>query len=235
MTRAMELQPDDGPSSSLSNGPGFKRCSGILPKFAKRFTEGIGKLVGNMSKKDRKIHRKNAEGYRIDGRVGIGHSPDLSCKSSDELSEGLRRELTMKLSSNSFARESKEVMDDSLSWLYHIRAKPLKVVGKAWHIRESELGGGFILTGRRVDRTLGLTSALTSGVTATYSESASVEVWHEGVVVERGEEATTSLVGLSYLKSKASVRKEVDSKEHHSAAEVDLPIAKEGMQMQGNG
>ncbi|RWV92794.1 hypothetical protein GW17_00044799 [Ensete ventricosum] len=36
-------------------------------------------------------------------------------------------------------------------------------------------------------------------------------------------------------KSKALVRKEVDSEEHHSAAKADLPIAKEGMQIQGNG
>ncbi|RWW84608.1 hypothetical protein BHE74_00006776 [Ensete ventricosum] len=36
-------------------------------------------------------------------------------------------------------------------------------------------------------------------------------------------------------KSKASARKEVDSEEHHSAAEVDLQIVKEGMQMHGNG
>ncbi|RZS22771.1 hypothetical protein BHM03_00055596 [Ensete ventricosum] len=35
-------------------------------------------------------------------------------------------------------------------------------------------------------------------------------------------------------KSKASVRKEVDLNEHHSAAEVDLSIVKEGMQIQGN-
>ncbi|RZS02474.1 hypothetical protein BHM03_00032526 [Ensete ventricosum] len=34
---------------------------------------------------------------------------------------------------------------------------------------------------------------------------------------------------------KASVRKEVDSEEHHSVAEEDLPIAKEGIQMQVNG
>ncbi|RWW61637.1 hypothetical protein BHE74_00031307 [Ensete ventricosum] len=34
---------------------------------------------------------------------------------------------------------------------------------------------------------------------------------------------------------KASVRKEVDSEERHSAVEADLPIAKEGMQMQVNG
>ncbi|RRT58869.1 hypothetical protein B296_00019675 [Ensete ventricosum] len=49
MTGAMELQPDDGPRSSLSIGPRFGRCSGISPKFARRFTEGIGKLVGNTS------------------------------------------------------------------------------------------------------------------------------------------------------------------------------------------
>ncbi|RZS20304.1 hypothetical protein BHM03_00052819 [Ensete ventricosum] len=48
------------------------------------------------------------------------------------------------------------------------------------------------------------------------------------VVVERGEEATMSSKGLNYPKSKVSVRKEVDSEERHSAAEVDLPIAKEG-------
>ncbi|RZR89690.1 hypothetical protein BHM03_00017454 [Ensete ventricosum] len=54
-------------------------------------------------------------------------------------------------------------------------------------------------------------------------------------VVKRGKKATMSPEGLSYQKSKVSVRKEVDSEEHHSAAEVDLPIAKKGMQMQGNG
>ncbi|RWV84465.1 hypothetical protein GW17_00053821 [Ensete ventricosum] len=45
----MKLQPDDGPRSSLSIGPGFRRCSEISPEFARRFAEGIGKLVGNMS------------------------------------------------------------------------------------------------------------------------------------------------------------------------------------------
>ncbi|RWW29112.1 hypothetical protein GW17_00006377 [Ensete ventricosum] len=38
--------------------------------------------------------------------------------------------------------------------------------------------------------------------------------------------------GAQLPKSKASVRKEVDSEERHSAAEADLPIAKEGMKMQ---
>ncbi|RRT56692.1 hypothetical protein B296_00029066 [Ensete ventricosum] len=49
MTGAMKLQPDDGPRSSLSIGPGFRRCSGISPEFAMRFAEGIGKLARNMS------------------------------------------------------------------------------------------------------------------------------------------------------------------------------------------
>ncbi|RWW61174.1 hypothetical protein BHE74_00031781 [Ensete ventricosum] len=51
----------------------------------------------------------------------------------------LGRELARKLSLNSLARESTEEMDDGLSRLYHIRARPLRVVGKAWHIRESEV------------------------------------------------------------------------------------------------
>ncbi|RWW47706.1 hypothetical protein BHE74_00046270, partial [Ensete ventricosum] len=47
MTGAMELQLDDGPRSSLSIGLGFGRCSGISPKFARRFVEGIKKLARN--------------------------------------------------------------------------------------------------------------------------------------------------------------------------------------------
>ncbi|RWW11386.1 hypothetical protein BHE74_00033330 [Ensete ventricosum] len=43
----MKLQPDNGPRSSLSNGSEFERCSGILPTFARRFAERIGKLAGN--------------------------------------------------------------------------------------------------------------------------------------------------------------------------------------------
>ncbi|RWV92694.1 hypothetical protein GW17_00044910 [Ensete ventricosum] len=54
MTGAMESQPDDGPRSNLSIKPGFGQCSGISPKFAKRFTEGIGKLARNMSEDYRK-------------------------------------------------------------------------------------------------------------------------------------------------------------------------------------
>ncbi|RZR97926.1 hypothetical protein BHM03_00027205 [Ensete ventricosum] len=54
MSGVMELQPDDGPRSSLSIGPGFGRCSGISSEFSKRFVEGIGKLAGNMSRDYRK-------------------------------------------------------------------------------------------------------------------------------------------------------------------------------------
>ncbi|RWW01398.1 hypothetical protein GW17_00035560 [Ensete ventricosum] len=54
MIEAMELQPDDGPRSSLSIESGFERCSGISSKFARRFAEGIGKLVGNTSGDRRK-------------------------------------------------------------------------------------------------------------------------------------------------------------------------------------
>ncbi|RRT32514.1 hypothetical protein B296_00023646 [Ensete ventricosum] len=45
---------DDGPRSSLSIEPGFGRCSGILPEFARRFAEGIGKLAGSTSGDRRK-------------------------------------------------------------------------------------------------------------------------------------------------------------------------------------
>ncbi|RRT84857.1 hypothetical protein B296_00010622 [Ensete ventricosum] len=61
---------------------------------------------------------------------------------------------------------------------------------------------------------------------------------HRGVEVggsKGGEEATRSPEGLNYPNSKVSVRKEVDSEEHYSAAEADLSIAKEGMQIKGNG
>ncbi|RRT32281.1 hypothetical protein B296_00048181 [Ensete ventricosum] len=44
----MELQPDDGPRSSLSIRPGFGRCSRISSEFARGFTEGIEKLARNM-------------------------------------------------------------------------------------------------------------------------------------------------------------------------------------------
>ncbi|RRT83289.1 hypothetical protein B296_00001343 [Ensete ventricosum] len=41
--------------------------------------------------------------------------------------------------------------------------------------------------------------------------------------------------GAQLSKSKAPVRKDVDSEERYSAIEADLLIAKKGTQMQGNG
>ncbi|RRT60315.1 hypothetical protein B296_00026159 [Ensete ventricosum] len=70
MTRAMKLQPDDGPGSSLSIGPGFGRCSRISSEFARRFAEGIGKLdrntQGDHQGEDQKTCCKYDKGYRID-------------------------------------------------------------------------------------------------------------------------------------------------------------------------
>ncbi|RRT38339.1 hypothetical protein B296_00037179 [Ensete ventricosum] len=64
-------------------------------------------------------------------------------------------------------------------------------------------------------------------------------LWIQGVnamvlkqAIERDEEVMMSPKGLSYPKSKASVRKEVDLEECHSAAEADLPIVKKGTQRQ---
>ncbi|RWV80613.1 hypothetical protein GW17_00058084 [Ensete ventricosum] len=59
---------------------------------------------------------------------------------------------------------------------------------------------------------------------------------HSGVEADgrKGRGSDDESSGARLPKSKASVRKEVDSEEHHSAAEADLPIIKEGMQMQGN-
>ncbi|RZS24282.1 hypothetical protein BHM03_00057334 [Ensete ventricosum] len=60
---------------------------------------------------------------------------------------------------------------------------------------------------------------------------------HSGVEASgrKGRGSDDKSSGAQLPKRKASVKKEVDSKEHHSAAEADLPIAKEGMQMQDNG
>ncbi|RWW36039.1 hypothetical protein BHE74_00058961 [Ensete ventricosum] len=56
---------------------------------------------------------------------------------------------------------------------------------------------------------------------------------HSGVKAggRKGRGSDDESSGAQLPKSKASVRKEVDSEEHDSAAEADLPIAKEGMHM----
>ncbi|RWV84448.1 hypothetical protein GW17_00053838 [Ensete ventricosum] len=48
MIGAIELQPNDGPRSSLGIGLGSDNAVGSRREFARRFIEGIGKLVGNM-------------------------------------------------------------------------------------------------------------------------------------------------------------------------------------------
>ncbi|RRT76360.1 hypothetical protein B296_00007830 [Ensete ventricosum] len=47
MKGAIELQPDDGPRSSLGIGPGSDDAMEPRQEFARRFVEGIGKLAGN--------------------------------------------------------------------------------------------------------------------------------------------------------------------------------------------
>ncbi|RRT50159.1 hypothetical protein B296_00032303 [Ensete ventricosum] len=72
MTRAIELQPDDGPRSSLGIGPGSDDAVGFRREFARRFAEGIGKLAGNTPGD----HRKKTIGLvaRIPEVAGLGGS-----------------------------------------------------------------------------------------------------------------------------------------------------------------
>ncbi|RRT31843.1 hypothetical protein B296_00053047 [Ensete ventricosum] len=56
---ALPLQPDHGYNQMMAQDQswasiGFKRCSGISSKFARRFAEGIRKLVGNTLRDRRK-------------------------------------------------------------------------------------------------------------------------------------------------------------------------------------
>ncbi|RWW08765.1 hypothetical protein GW17_00027779 [Ensete ventricosum] len=71
MTGSVELQPDNGPRSSLSIESGFERCGGFRWEFARRFVEGIGKLAGNTPGdyrgEDQKTCRKYAGSYWIGG------------------------------------------------------------------------------------------------------------------------------------------------------------------------
>ncbi|RWW49282.1 hypothetical protein BHE74_00044581 [Ensete ventricosum] len=59
---------------------------------------------------------------------------------------------------------------------------------------------------------------------------------HSGVEAgdRKGRGSDDESSGTQLPKSKASVRKEVDSEERHNVAEADLSIVKEGTQMQGN-
>ncbi|RZS25844.1 hypothetical protein BHM03_00059110 [Ensete ventricosum] len=66
----MELQPDDGLRLSLGIGPGSDDAVEPHQEFARRFAEGIGKLVGNTLGD----HRKKTIGLtaRMPEAVGLG-------------------------------------------------------------------------------------------------------------------------------------------------------------------
>ncbi|RZR77948.1 hypothetical protein BHM03_00003158 [Ensete ventricosum] len=98
----MELQPYDGPRSSLSIGPGFGRCSGISPEFARRFVEGIRKLVGNMSGDCRKktigLVARMSEAAGLAGCVGSSLRVSRVCQDSIREFARRRPRLTERLS-----------------------------------------------------------------------------------------------------------------------------------------
>ncbi|RWV85495.1 hypothetical protein GW17_00052710 [Ensete ventricosum] len=72
MTEAMELQPDDGPRSSLSIGPGSDDAVEPRREFVRRFAERIRKLAGNTPGD----HRKKTIGLitRMLEVTGLGES-----------------------------------------------------------------------------------------------------------------------------------------------------------------
>ncbi|RWV84691.1 hypothetical protein GW17_00053577 [Ensete ventricosum] len=84
MIGIMELQPDNGPRSTMSIGPGFGRCGGFRWEFAWRFVEGIGKLAGNTPGdyrgEDQKTYRKYVEECSSGQRLTVGESPKSAGK-----------------------------------------------------------------------------------------------------------------------------------------------------------
>ncbi|RRT66704.1 hypothetical protein B296_00021184 [Ensete ventricosum] len=71
----VQLQPDDGPRYNLDIRPSSDDAVGSRRKFARRFTEGIGKLVGNAKgdrrEEDRRTYRKIAGGCRSMRELGL--------------------------------------------------------------------------------------------------------------------------------------------------------------------
>ncbi|RWW52654.1 hypothetical protein BHE74_00040902 [Ensete ventricosum] len=65
MAGSMKLQPDDGPRYSLGIGPSSDDMVGSRRKFARRFTEAIGKLAGNMKEDHRKEDQRTC--HKITG------------------------------------------------------------------------------------------------------------------------------------------------------------------------
>ncbi|RWW04191.1 hypothetical protein GW17_00032599 [Ensete ventricosum] len=64
----MELQPDNGPRSSLSIKPGFRRCSGISSKFVRRFGKLAGNTPGDRRKKTIGLTARMLEATELAGR-----------------------------------------------------------------------------------------------------------------------------------------------------------------------
>ncbi|RZR75158.1 hypothetical protein BHM03_00050725 [Ensete ventricosum] len=68
MAGSMKLQPDDGPRKGLGIRPSSNDAVRSRQKFARRFVEGIGKLIGNAmgdyQEEDRGTCRKIVRGYQ---------------------------------------------------------------------------------------------------------------------------------------------------------------------------
>ncbi|RZS17921.1 hypothetical protein BHM03_00050130 [Ensete ventricosum] len=96
----MELQPDDWPRSSLGIRSGSNDAVGPHQEFTRRFAEGIGKLVGNMSGDRRKktiglaVIMSGATG--LVGRIGQSQVQASGQGSNDAVGNSLEvhRELT---------------------------------------------------------------------------------------------------------------------------------------------
>ncbi|RZS06504.1 hypothetical protein BHM03_00037161 [Ensete ventricosum] len=75
MIGAMELQPNDEPRSSLSIGPGFRRCSGISSEFARRFVrrdrEARWEHVGRYRKKTIGLTARMPEAAKLVGDLRV--------------------------------------------------------------------------------------------------------------------------------------------------------------------
>ncbi|RZS18799.1 hypothetical protein BHM03_00051132 [Ensete ventricosum] len=72
-TGAIELQPDDGPRSSLGIRPGSDDAAGPRREFTRRFAKGIGKLAWNTPGERRKKTRRLAA--RMPEAVGLAGIP----------------------------------------------------------------------------------------------------------------------------------------------------------------
>ncbi|RWV76796.1 hypothetical protein GW17_00062482 [Ensete ventricosum] len=121
----------------------------LVEVFCRIRTEKVGAPSRTPELPTRGVHRAFlGPRLQIFQRTEQGAHHFLCLKPRSDATVGFGWELVIKLSSNSFARESKEEMDDDLSRLYHILAGPLRVVGKARHISGSDVSYRVIWPGR---------------------------------------------------------------------------------------